>query len=161
MMLWHFQHAYGIMKPIFKKLFIAGLILLLAATGVVWYLFSEKFTDTAEAKPDYTVNAMGLIKEFQQNDSIANKKYTEKIITVNGIVSEVLSAPADTTVNIKMSDTANGDYLIFTFQQQHLAESKKIRAGDSVSIKASCSGSVYSEILGTRYVSFKRAALNK
>ena len=134
-----------------------GLILLLTVVGVISYIFTEKFEDTAERKADYTVNAIDFMKEFQQNDSLANKRYTEKIISIKGIVSEVETA--DTTVNIKMSDTATGDYIIFAFQQEHLTEAKKLRKGELVSIKGSCSGGIYSEILETRYISFKRAAL--
>ena len=146
------------MKPVHKRIITGGLILLLAVAGVVWYIFTEKFTDTAERKADYAVNAADIIKEFQQNDSLANKKYTEKIISVRGIVSGIEAA--DTTVNIKMSDTATGDYIIFAFQQQHLSEAKKLKEGELVSIKGSCSGGVYSQILETRYISFKRAVLD-
>ena len=146
------------MKPVHKRIITGGLILLLAVAGVVWYIFTEKFTDTAERKADYAVNAADIIKEFQQNDSLANKKYTEKIISVRGIVSGIEAA--DTTVNIKMSDTATGDYIIFAFQQQHLSDAKKLKEGELVSIKGSCSGGVYSQILETRYISFKRAVLD-
>lgn len=147
------------MKSKYKKIVTGIIVLVLAGAGIVWYIFTEKFTDTADRKADYTVNAMDFIKEFQQNNSLANKKYTEKIIIVKGIVSEI--EPADTTVNIKMSDTATGDYVIFAFQQQHLAEAKKIKPGEEVSVKGSCSGGIYSEILETSYISFKRSALNK
>ena len=146
------------MKPVHKRIITGSLILLLAVAGVVWYFFTEKFTDTAERKADYAVNAVDIIKEFQQNDSLANKKYTEKIISVRGIVSGIEAA--DTTVNIKMSDTATGDYIIFAFQQQHLSDAKKLKEGELVSIKGSCSGGIYSQILETRYISFKRAALD-
>ena len=147
------------MKSKYKKIVTGIIVLVLAGAGIVWYIFTEKFTDTADRKADYTVNAMDFIKEFQQNNSLANKKYTEKIIIVKGIVSEI--EPADTTVNIKMSDTVTGDYIIFAFQQQHLAEAKKIKPGEEVSVKGSCSGGIYSEILETSYISFKRSALNK
>ena len=38
-------------------------VLLLAAGAIVWYVFNEKFADTTQKKADYTVNAMGFIKE--------------------------------------------------------------------------------------------------
>jgi hypothetical protein len=147
------------MKPVYKKILLGTFVLLLAAAGITWYIFTERFTNTAERKADYSVNAIDFIKEFQRNDGLANKKYTEKIITVKGIVSEIEAA--DATVNIKIADTATGDYIIFAFQQQHLAAAKKIKEGEDVSIKGSCSGGTYSEILETRYISFKRAAVNK
>jgi uncharacterized membrane protein len=142
-----------------KKLLIASLVLIVILAVVYWYKASEKFSDTQGKKADYTVNAIDFIREFQQNHEAANKKYTDKIITVNGTVSEVEAA--DTTLNLKFIDTTTGSYAIFAFQQQHLAEAKTVRPGDPVSVKGSCSGGIYSEILGVESVSFKRCALNK
>ena len=59
-------------NPVYKKILIGVLILVLAAGGTIWYIFNEKFTDTAERKAAYTVNALDFIKEFQfwePNDS--------------------------------------------------------------------------------------------
>ena len=142
-----------------KKIGIAGLVALLIGGGAAWYLFTQKFEDTATTKADYTVQAKALIDEFRKNDSAANKKYTEKIITVSGMVSAI--EPADTTLNVKMSDTTNGSYIIFAFQPQDFASVKKITKGNNVSIKGSCSGGAYSEILETEFISFKRCSLNK
>jgi len=143
----------------FKKILIAILILVFVSVGIYWYIAIEKFSDTNKLKSAYKVTASEFIKEFLQNDKAANKKYADKIITVAGLVSEI--EPADTTVNIKFIDTASGSYAIFAFQQQHLAEAKTIKKGDSVSIKGSCSGGIHSEILGTEVITFKRCALNK
>jgi len=60
-----------------------------------------------------------------------------------------------------MADTASGSYIIFAFQQQHRGEAKKIKMGDMVSIKGSCSGGAYSHMLETEYIAFKRCAVNK
>ncbi|MEJ7587716.1 MAG: hypothetical protein WKI04_09165 [Ferruginibacter sp.] len=141
-----------------KKFLYGFLILFILGAGVVWYVFTEKFSDTSETTADFTVNALDLIHEFQKNDSLSNKKYTEKIIIVNGTVSGIEAA--DTTVNIKMADPASGSYIIFAFQQQHVDEARKIRQGELVSIKGSCSGGLYSNILETEYITFKRCALN-
>ncbi|MES2773664.1 MAG: hypothetical protein V4722_05745 [Bacteroidota bacterium] len=141
-----------------KKLLIGGLIFLLAGAAVVWYIFTEKFADTTGEKAAYTVTADALIQEFSQNDSLANIKYAEKIVVVSGIVSETESA--DTTINIKFTDTTTGSYAIFAFQEQHLAEAKAIKVGDQVSIKGSCSGGAFSKILDAEFITFKRCALN-
>lgn len=142
-----------------KKIFIAIVIFSTFIAIAIWFLFAQKFEDTKREKSVYTTNALDLIKEFRQNDSIANKKYAEKIMTVIGIVTEVESA--DTTVNIKMGDTTNGSYVIFAFQQQNVNDSRTIKEGDNVSIKGSCSGGAYSKILETEFITFKRCALNK
>ena len=147
------------MKPWLKKLLITGLVLLIGGGVAVWYIFTEKFSDTSDREAAYTVNANDFLNEFQKNDSLSNLKYKEKIITINGRVSE--TEAADTTINIKMIDTATSAYIIFAFQQQHLQEAKQLKEGDSVSIKGSCSGGTYSEILETIHVDFKRCAVNK
>ncbi len=146
-------------NPWFKKILYSIIIIALLGAGAIWYIFSEKFSDTSEMKADFTVNALDLIDEFEKNDSLANKKYAEKMIVVNGMVSEVEAA--DTTVNLKMIDTTSGNYIIFAFQQQHREDAKKIKEGDQVSIKGSCSGGAYSKILETEFITFKRCALNK
>ncbi|MBL7703485.1 MAG: hypothetical protein JNM14_14635 [Ferruginibacter sp.] len=143
----------------YKKWIIGLVVLLLGGAGVIWYLFNLKYDDTATVKADYTVNAMDFIKEFKQDMAAANKKYSEKIVTVNGTVSAI--EMADTTANIKMTDTTNGAYIIFAFQQQHLAEAKAMKEGEQVSIKGSCSNGAFSDILETEYITFKRCAVNK
>ena len=147
------------MKAKYKNILIGILVVAVTLFAVAWYIFNDKYADTAERKAAYAVNAMDFIKEFEKSDSLANRKYTEQIITVNGTVSEVQHV--DTTANIKFIDTTSGSYIIFAFQQQHLAEAKQLKEGDKVSIKGSCSGGTYSEILGTEYISFKRCAINK
>ncbi|HET9431029.1 MAG TPA: hypothetical protein VFO70_07625, partial [Chitinophagaceae bacterium] len=79
------------------------------------------------------------------------------IITVNGKVSDIEAA--DTTFNIKFIDDSSGSYIIFDFQSQHANEARSVRKGDSVSIKGSCSGGIYSDILEATSVSFKRSTL--
>ena len=141
-----------------KKVGLFLTILLLVGAGWVWFVFTEKFSDTSEISPAFTVTALDLIHEFEKNDSLANKKYAEKIMVVNGEVSAVEGV--DSTVNIKMADSTSGSYVIFAFQQQHLGQAKQIKLGDKVSIKGSCSGGAYSEILETEFITFKRCAIN-
>lgn len=146
-------------KPWLKRILISLLTVIIILAGVYWYVATEKFSDTKSRKADYTLTAMDFIHEFQQDLKAANEKYSEKIIVLNGRVSEVEAA--DTTLNIKIIESATGSYAIFAFQQQHLAEAKSVKQGDSISIKGSCSGGIYSSILESTAITFKRATLNK
>jgi hypothetical protein len=146
-------------KSWLKRIWVSLLALVIIVAGVYWYIATEKFADTKERKPAFIVNALDFIHEFQENDSVANAKYADQIITVNGRVSEIEAA--DTTLNIKFIDTTTGSYAIFALQQQHLAEAKTVKKGDSISVKGSCSGSIYSEILDATAINFKRATLIK
>ena len=134
------------------------LIILLLAAAWIWYVFNEKYADTTQITPAFSVTALDLIHEFEKNDSLANKKYAEKIMVVSGEVSEVEGV--DSTVNIKMADSTSGSYVIFAFQQQDKVLAEKIKLGEKVSIKGSCSGGAFSKILETEFITFKRCAIN-
>ncbi len=142
-----------------KKLLITLLILAVIAAGIYWYLATEKFADTKDRQAAFTVNAVDFIREFEKDGAAANQKYKDKIITVNGRVSEIEAA--DTTMNIKIKDTASNSFIIFAFQEQYASEPKTVKPGDTVSIKGSFSAGIFSEILEVVKIDFKRSTLNK
>lgn len=141
-----------------RWILLAILALVVLFAGVYWYVATEKFSDTKARKADYTVGAMEFIREFVKDGDAANTKYRDRIVALNGVVSEV--ELADTTMNIKFIDPESGSLAIFAFQQQHLNEAKSVKAGDSISIKGSCSGGIFSEILEVHKIDFKRSTLN-
>ena len=143
-----------------KRLLITTLLLVILMAVVYWIVATDKFSDTRKREAAFTVSAIDFIHEFEKDIAAANTKYTEKIITVNGRISD-LEAPDTSTVNIKFVNPASGSFAIFAFQDQHLAEGKALKIGDSVSIKGSCSGGIYSQVLELTKIDFKRAAINK
>ncbi|MDF2381150.1 hypothetical protein JMG10_06725 [Nostoc ellipsosporum NOK] len=123
------------------------------------YIENKTYEKTDDIKPAYTVSAQELLKEFGTSDSIANKKYLNQIVLVNGRISEI-ETPADSTVNIKFADE-NGSYIIFPFDKISFSRVKDLKEGDSIGVKGACSGDVYSEILETRIINFERCVLNQ
>lgn len=121
--------------------------------------FAEGQKNTATEKADFTMSAEALMAEFLRTDSSANKKYIEKMIQVDGPASAIDIA-ADSTSTIKFADST-GSYAIFSFEKADYPDVKTIKAGDNISLKGVCSGSIYSEILGTISISFKRSIINK
>ena len=59
-------------KRPYKKWLIGIFALILAGGAVIWYLFNLKYEDTADVKPDFTVNAISFINEFRQDMAAAN-----------------------------------------------------------------------------------------
>ena len=142
-----------------KRLLVTLLILAIIGAGVYWYVATEKFSDTSDIQAAFTVNAIDFLHEFEKDVAAANRKYKDKIITVNGRVSAIEAA--DTTMNIKMTDTTTNSFIIFAFQEQHISEPKTVRVGDSVSVKGSFSAGIFSQILEVVKIDFKRSVLNK
>ncbi len=142
-----------------------GLLLILIGPLAAWIGFGiiekkiekEEYDDSADVKSAYTVWAPELIREFRTNDSLANAKYREQILTVTGRVSAT-EVPNDSTLNIKIIDST-GSFVIFPLQSPYLEKAKLLQPGDSVVIRGSCSGGMYSQILETETITFKRCAL--
>ena len=122
------------------------------------YIMSETHAATEDVKADYTVGAADLIKEFTSNDTATNKKYLDKMLVVNGNAAAVDVLP-DSTSTIKFADST-GSYAIFSLEKNQVEKVKTIKQGDPVSLKGVCSGSIFSEILSTTVITFKRATFN-
>lgn len=153
-----------------KKWFLkAGLVLVTATATVVGFtiaskqaekkIFDETHKSTETVEADYTLTASDLLKDFLANDTAANKKYNEKMLEISGNASATELAP-DSTGTIRFEDST-GSYAIFPIEKKQYEIMKGIKAGDAVSVKGVCSGSIFSEILGTTSITFKRSIINK
>ena len=140
-----------------KKILFGGILLLIIGGGVYWYIATDTFSDTKDRQAAFTVQSDAFLKEFQADSKAANVKYTEKIVAITGTVSA--AEAADSSINIKMADSAGASYVIFAFQDKDMAEARTIKPGDVVTIKGSCSGGVYSSILESWAITFKRSTL--
>lgn len=171
---WLFIHVFAAVAIVLtaaegKWMLKTGLVLATALATVVGFgivskqaekkIFEEAFTSTDKVKADYTLAADAMLREFLTNDSAANNKYREKIIIVNGTVTAVKMLP-DSAVNIEFADST-GSYISFPVEKEHFEEAKNVKPGDMISLKGSCSGSLYSDILGTTSISFKRTVIIK
>lgn len=121
-------------------------------------VMTETHAATEDVRADYTVSADALIKEFMGNDTASNKKYMDKVMVVNGNAAAV-ELQADSTGTIKFADST-GSYVIFSLEKNQYDKTRQVKPGDPVSLKGVCSGSIFSEILKTTSISFKRAAFN-
>jgi hypothetical protein len=171
---WLFVHALAAIALILTSgnnnwLLKAGLILVtvlgtyfgfnIAGKQAEKKIFEKTHESTNSVKADFTIEASALIKEFLTNDTAARNKYNEKVLEVNGPVTEVAVA-ADSTSTIKFADST-GSYAIFSFEKNDMPKVQLIKTGDNIAVKGVCSGSIFSDILGTTSISFKRSVLNK
>ncbi len=148
-----------------QKKWVIKILFLLPPLAISYLVFSqikqgqvsEKTAATNTLATDFTVDGLELIKEFVSTDSAANAKYRNKVVLVNGLISELNAT--DSTASISMADST-GSYTIFDFEKEQAAKVKTLKVGDKVSIKGICSGSIYSDILETQTISFKQAIIH-
>jgi hypothetical protein len=135
-----------------KKLIAALLIFLVGlGTGVVFSeiitnfvvrLFPETNTEKEVAKA--TVSLQQLLSDYSTNDSTANIKYNNAIITVNGIIKDIVLK--DSAAIIIMADSTASQEVTFDFQPQNITPVKALKVNDSVSIKAFCTGKLKKQV---------------
>ncbi len=73
-----------------KKLLIILIIIIVIIFAVYKYAFRAP-ENISKADIDVTINAVELVMEFSDNLSISETKYFEKIIVVNGLITEIES----------------------------------------------------------------------
>jgi hypothetical protein len=122
------------MNKTFKSLLIIALILLIGGGAVAYFMWNKPHRNVENEK-GIEVTAPQLVKEYQQNEAEANKKYLDKAIQVQGNISEVKSnQDGKTTVMLSSEDA-------FTSVFCTLKEpASNITTGSLVTIKGICSG---------------------
>jgi hypothetical protein len=128
-------------KNRWRKYKISLLVILVAISVAAIYGYSEYnrgMLDTHQLKPIFKINAQELLKQFETNESGATSRYTDKTISVGGIVS--YTNVTDTSASIYLNDASSVASVICVFQKDSYKESNKLKTGDSVTIKGICSG---------------------
>jgi hypothetical protein len=109
----------------------------LAGILAALYMYNLKHTDMAKAKPDYVITATQLQKEFEDNETTASAKYTNKIIEVTGKIVSI--KPADNNVtNITLATGSDFSSVICTFPA--IADPSKLLQGSEITLRGECSG---------------------
>lgn len=143
------------------------LLLIIIGPAATWggfqlaskYLENKTHDDTASVKSAYTVTATALIDEFKANDTLANKKYADQFVTVEQAKISEVKVASDSSATIEVKNDA-GDYIIFAFEGDAVKNVKEVKAGETITIKGSCSGGGLS-ILDVINIEFKRSIINK
>lgn len=122
-----------------KQTIIISVLLVLAAVGIyAWREYHRTNEKLDSVTADYTVQAADLIKEYVANDSLADGKYRNKILSVNGIVKTVDNIDGDCT--IVLGDTVDMSSVRCILDSSYAAAGKIIKRGQQVAIKGAITG---------------------
>lgn len=67
-----------------KYSIILFLVIILAVSGIGLKMYFKAHADVNKLDAAYKVEATGLMDEFQQDENAATKKYSEKVLEING-----------------------------------------------------------------------------
>jgi hypothetical protein len=117
-----------------KWIFFAGALVCLIAAGWGYYQYQKPRAGAAHATAAYTVTAELLYNEYSTNEAAADKKYGNKILAVQGKVTDVQTSAHGT--NILLAAGAAGGV------NCSLEAGGKPTAtlGETISVKGRCTG---------------------
>lgn len=117
---------------------LSGLLILAGCVAIYGYLqYQRTNQDLRHSRPDLTVDASTLIREFASDDTLADEKYRKRILAVRGIVRSV-----DTTnngVSVILGDLPHTTSIRFSMEGPY-SEVSSIHQGMSVTIQGILNG---------------------
>jgi hypothetical protein len=118
----------------FKIFLIIALVVVLGGSAVAYFMWNKPKRNVEDEK-GIGITASLLVKEYQQNEAEANKKYLDKTIQVTGNVSDVKNnQDGKATIMLTSGDPFTG---VFCTLKERPGS---INTGSSVIIKGICSG---------------------
>jgi hypothetical protein len=123
-----------------KKIVIVAILVVAAGAAIYgWSEFNRKNEDLSGVKAAYTVEAMQLINEFNQNDSAANARYLGRVVAVSGLVKQV-EKDEEGKYTVVLGDTADMSSVRCALDSTHAADATGLHRGESIQVKGSFTG---------------------
>jgi hypothetical protein len=135
--------------------------LILGAIAIYIYKeYNRSHKDTAKLKPDYTITATDLIKEFSNNEQASNTKYLDKVISVEGIAKDIIKDDKG-FYSIALGDTSSMSSVRCSIDSLHSREVAAVQQGSTIALKGICSGFNADEMLGSDVILIRSVLENK
>lgn len=135
-------------KKIIRYVVLPLLLILAAAAIYIYKEYNRTHKDTAKLKPDYSMQAANLVKEFEADEHGSNTKFWNQVIRVEGIVKEVQKDDRG-LYTLALGDTSSISAVRCSIDSMHSHEAANIKKGDPIAVKGICSGFNKDELLGS------------
>lgn len=133
------------MKKI-KKFLWGTVIIMIALAGYGFYLYNKKPADIRKLDAAYALSAADLITDFNKNETVANSKYLDKVISVKGNVQDLKIDPSGQfTVFLDGGDPMSA--VTCSFYEEEAGSSGGIKIGTPLTIKGKCTGKLMDVVL--------------
>ena len=122
-----------------KLAIVAGSVIVLILCGALgWYLYNKPHKGVADIGADIHITAADLYNDFQHDETLANKKYLNKVIEVTGNVSDIQNVNGSQIILLNSNEDAGG----VSCQLANDENNKKITVKKSatITVKGKCTG---------------------
>lgn len=127
-----------------RTIVVLAVFAVLAATYATYLYFKEP-EDTRREEPDYTLSAEELAAAYNLNEDSANARFADKVLVVDGEVSDIQVTSTEGTVFLMSSDPLTS--ITCSFYSDEAASLRGIKRGDHIRVKGKCTGKLADVIL--------------
>ncbi len=120
-------------KIILFVILLTGLAGIIA--GIRFYNLRNK--NLLKEKPDFTITAEELRKEFESDEIASTSKFVNKIVEVTGVVSSI-DKGENNALNVTLTTGSSLSSIICTFSGN--TDTSGLKAGQAVTLRGECSG---------------------
>jgi uncharacterized protein (UPF0333 family) len=119
-----------------RLLLLFFLIVLLAGGFYVYHLYTAKVPSLTALDAEITVSAADLIASFESNSTMANKKYTGKVLSVNGNIKSIEKQSATVVLGNNNQSTS----IRCSMHSGFINKLSALKEGRQLVIKGICAG---------------------
>ena len=130
-----------------KKYNIIIVILIVGFVGVfvAYKMYNKPHVNVVETKSDITLSASKILNDFSTDENAANKLYLEKIIKINGTISELNIEKERGIITLKTRD--NFGSVLCHLSEGGMKKMKSLKVGQTITLKGICTGFLMDVIL--------------
>ena len=128
-----------------------ALVLIACAALYIYKEYNRTHKDTADLKPDYSLTALQLIKEFETDEQSSNRKYWDNVVQAEGIIKEVAKDDRG-FYTVVIGDTAAMSSVRCSMDSVHNNEAASLKKGTHATMKGICTGFNKDDLLGSDVV---------
>lgn len=131
-----------------KTFYIGGITFLLVALAGIFIfikLYNKSHDDLYKATPDFVLSAEQIVSSFEEDENQANKVYLDKIIQIEGIISEISAVNGNSIITITSENHSKSIVC-----NMDVMENKKVLAlqeGQKIVLRGVCAGFLMDVIL--------------
>ncbi len=115
-----------------------GMLIILTGAVVMLREYFRTPSGMTELKPDWMGTGAELARQFRDDEQQANSRFLGRILEVKGIVDNV-SSEGDSIFNVMLGFGETGN-VSCTMNPSQNGEVRKLRPGDTVSVRGECAG---------------------
>jgi len=128
-----------------KKIIIFILVLAIVGAFIGYKIYNKPHVDVAETSADIKITANKILEEFSEDETLANSKYLEKIIAVNGEIADIKIEKEKGIITLKTNDDFGS--ILCHLSTEATKELDSLNVGQTITVKGICTGFLMDVIL--------------